>query len=160
MASSLDLRKYLCYLPLTRFAPNCSKKAPVFSTTYEPPSPVTTSLFYHLRKKGRGRGACALVGLTGTRPDAIGRWAATLNAPTRPCLTPLFSTLSAKPYTNPPLSNSIKLNHFQTSCKAPLSKSFRMILFQNSPFFFLPPCFILTSCVRMRSLVLPTWRLS
>ncbi len=58
-------------------------------------------------------------------------------AQSRPCLTPLFSTLSSKPYTNPPLSNFIRFNHFQTSCKAPLSKSFRMIALQKLALFFL-----------------------
>ncbi len=39
-----------------------------------------------------------------------------------------------------PLSNSFPFNHFQTTCKAPLSKSFRMIALQNHiifPWFFL-----------------------
>ncbi len=40
---------YLSYLPLTKFAPKCPKKAPVFSTTYEPPPPLTTCVAYHLR---------------------------------------------------------------------------------------------------------------
>ncbi len=57
------------------------------------------------------------------------------SAPSRPCVSPLESTLSGKPYTNPPLSNSIRFSHFQTSCKAPLSKSFRIIAFQKKIIF-------------------------
>jgi hypothetical protein len=52
-------------------------------------------------------------------------------APLRPCVSPLFSTLSAKPYISAPLSNSFRFNHFQTPKKAPLCKSFRIIAFQN-----------------------------
>jgi hypothetical protein len=39
----------LSFLPLTNFAPKCPREAPVFSVTYGPPSPVTTSVSYHLR---------------------------------------------------------------------------------------------------------------
>jgi hypothetical protein len=52
-------------------------------------------------------------------------------APLRPCVSPLFSTLSAKPYISAPLSNSFRFNQFQTPKKAPLCKSFRIIAFQN-----------------------------
>ncbi len=77
-------------------------------------------------------------------------------APSRPCLTPfvlnhLQENLQLRPsaplsnsfrinkVTNSPqkapLSNSISFRHFQTSCKAPLSKSFRIIAFQKIYFF-------------------------
>jgi hypothetical protein len=52
-------------------------------------------------------------------------------APLRPCVSPLFSTLSAKPYISAPLSNSFRFNYFQTPKKAPLCKPFRIIAFQN-----------------------------
>ncbi len=74
------------------------------------------------------------------------------SAPTRPCLTPLFSTLSAKPYTFPPLSKPFEFNQFQTSWKSPLSNSFRMIAFQKCAFFFRH---IATVFVRTHSFCVP-----
>jgi hypothetical protein len=56
-------------------------------------------------------------------------------APAAPLLSPLDSTLLAKPYTNPPLSKPFGFNRFQTSCKAPLSNSFVLIALQNQAVF-------------------------
>ena len=56
-------------------------------------------------------------------------------APFRPRVSPSFSTLSARPYTESPLSNSFRFYRFQTSCKSPLSEPYRMIAFQNMPVF-------------------------
>ncbi len=159
MNSSLIPLKYLCYLPLTRFAPKCPKKAPVFSTTYEPPSPITTCVIYHLGKKGRGRAirtsgpACRLpaaclpvrqgqAGKAWLLPGAVltdaareGSRTRSRRAPSAPLLTPLFPTLSAKPYTNPPLSKPFEFNQFQTSRKTAPAKSFRMTFLQKVPLF-------------------------
>jgi hypothetical protein len=85
-------------------------------------------------------------------------------APPRPYVTPLESTLSPKPYKNPPMSNSIIFKQFQTPCKAPISKSFRMIAFQKKLFFslwrmrwiekllFAAPTFRVTKALRKRDM--------
>ncbi len=215
--------KYLSYLPLTRFAPNRPKNTPVFSITYEPLSPVsssvtyhlqgnprmlqktpnvsynlqtsfpvTTSVAYHLRKKGGGYAACRPKPQRSTAPLCNFFVPVHLESklkmrPAAPLLTPLFSTLSAKPYTKSAPGNSIILKRFQPSRKSAPANSFRMIVFQKQAVSFvapaslpanlnskppaaeggatrtgssLPPCFIGALCGRMRSLVLSTRRLS
>jgi hypothetical protein len=85
-------------------------------------SPVTTCVSYHLRKKAGGGGGDSTFNLELSTLD---------RAPSRPCVSPLFSILSSNAHENAPLSNSFRFNQFQTSRKAPLPKSFRMIAFRK-----------------------------
>jgi hypothetical protein len=48
--SSLNSANSLCYVPLTVFSPEVVRATPLFSITYGPTSPVTTSVIYHLRE--------------------------------------------------------------------------------------------------------------
>ncbi len=147
MKSPLNSPKYLCYLPLTRIAPKRLKKTPVFSTTYVPPSPATTCVIYHLEKKVGGEGQLkssvapgfspALVRGTKTGISLNARRYTCHRAPSAPHLTPLFSTLSAKPCTKCAPPNSIIFKHFQTSPKSAPANSFGIIAFQNQALFLL-----------------------
>ncbi len=54
-----------------------------------------------------------------------------------------------------PLSNSFSFRHFQTSCKAPLSKSFRIIALQKSNVFLMPTAAEMRKTTEVQSIPRP-----
>jgi hypothetical protein len=126
-----DPANSLCYVPLTSISPKPFRGTLLFSITYEPPSPVTTFVMYHLRdftempqkppsvfyhlqtikpvspfimyhlRKKPGGGAHRSLG-----EGTVSR------TPNRPCLTPLDSYTSrpcaARPCLSPFESHSYK----------------------------------------------------
>jgi hypothetical protein len=135
MNSTPDPANPLCSLSLTKPAPECCEIASLFSITYEPPSPVSTNVPYHLRdfRSSTEKSPSVSYHLQTLKPVTTCVPYHLQKTPGWGCLTASANSFVSPFHNapNPPLCKPFRFNGLQTWRKAPLSNSFRIILLPN-----------------------------